>query len=83
MFDSIKNKMASFGMRKMMESKLKDVPKEEQEKIIGMIENNPDFFNKIGEEVKKRTDAGEDQMSATMAVMQQYQDELKRMLGKS
>ena len=70
-------------MRKMLESKLKDVPKEEQEKIIGMIENNPDFFNKIGEEVKKRTDAGEDQMSATMAVMQEYQDELKKMVDKS
>lgn len=69
-------------MRKIIESKLKDVSKEEQEKIIGMIEKNPDFFNKIGEEVKKRTDAGEDQMSATMAVMQEYQHELKNLLGK-
>jgi len=82
MFDSFKNKMASFGMRKMIESKMKDVPKEEQEKILNMIEKNPDFFTKIGEEVKKRTDAGEDQMSATMAVMQEHQAELKNLLGK-
>ena len=73
----------NFLMRKMLESKLKNVPKEEQEKMISMIEKNPDFFKKIGEEVKKRIDAGEDQMSATMVVMQEYQDELKKMVDKS
>ncbi len=67
----------------MIESKLKDVPKEEQEKILNIIEKNPDFFNQIGEEVKKRMDRGEDQMSATMSVMKERQDELKRMLDKS
>ena len=33
-------------MRKMIQSKMKDVPPEQQEKLIGMIQKNPDFFQK-------------------------------------
>ena len=67
-----------FLMRKMLERQLKNVPKEEQEKMIAMITKNPEFFSKIAAEVKVRTDSGMDQMKATMEVMKSHQEELRK-----
>ena len=72
--------MKSFLMKKMMQSKMKDVPADQQEKIFAMIEKNPDFFQKIALEVQEKTKQGMDQMAATMEVMSKYQDDLKGML---
>ena len=67
-------------MKKMLQSKMKDVPPEQQDKIFAMIEKNPDFFQKIAVEVQEKVKQGKDQMSATMEVMSKYQDDLKGML---
>ncbi len=68
-----------FLMRKMLERQLKNVSKEDQEKMIGMITKNPDFFQKIAIEVKARTDNGMDQTRATMEVMKLHQYELQKL----
>lgn len=67
-----------FLMRKMLERQLKNVPKEDQEKMIGMITKNPEFFQKIAVEVKAKMDGGMDQMAATMLVMKKYETEFKK-----
>ena len=72
--------MKDFLMKKMLQSKMKDVPVAEQEKIFAMIEKNPDFFQKIALEVQEKMKSGKDQMTATMEIMQKYQDDLKGML---
>jgi hypothetical protein len=72
--------MKSFLMKKMIQSKMKDVPVEQQEKIFAMIEKNPDFFQKIAAEVQEKVRGGQDQMAATMEVMQKYQNDLKGMM---
>ena len=69
-------------MRKMIESKMKDVPKEQREMIMNMIEKNPDFFQKIALEIQQEIGKGKDQMAATMEVMQKYQGELKELAQK-
>jgi hypothetical protein len=66
-----------FLMKQMMKSKLKDVPAEQQDKMLDMIEKNPDFFQKIALEVQEKVKGGKDQMAATMEVMQAHQEELK------
>lgn len=63
-----------------MQSKMKDVPPEQQEKVLNMIEKNPDFFQKIAIEVQEKVKQGKDQMTATMEVMSKYQDDLKGMM---
>lgn len=63
-----------------MQSKMKDVPLEQQEKILAMVEKNPEFFQKIAVEVQEKVKQGMDQMAATMEVMSKYQDDLKGML---
>ncbi len=71
-----------FLMRKMLERQLKDVSKEDQDKMIGMITKNPELFQKIAEEVKAKVEGANgqpkmDQMKATMEVMKNYESELK------
>ncbi len=71
---SIKN----FLLKKMLKSKLKDVPEAQQDQMIAMIEKNPDLFQKIGAEVQEKMKHGMDQMKASMEVMQKYESELKK-----
>jgi 2-oxo-4-hydroxy-4-carboxy--5-ureidoimidazoline (OHCU) decarboxylase len=66
-----------FLMRKMLERQLKNVPKDQQEKMIAMITKNPELFQKIAMEVKTKTDSGMDQMKATMEVMKNYEGQLR------
>jgi DNA-directed RNA polymerase subunit F len=72
----------NFFIKKMLESQLKNVSKEQQEKIMKAISDNPEFFTKLAEDVKKEMDSGKNQMAAIMSVLPKYQDELKRIMGQ-
>jgi 2-oxo-4-hydroxy-4-carboxy--5-ureidoimidazoline (OHCU) decarboxylase len=65
-------------MNKMLRAKMKGVPEEQQDKMIEIINKNPDLFQKIGAEVEQLMKQGKDQASASMEVMRKYQSELKR-----
>ena len=64
-------------LKKLLASKMKDVPKEQQDKLFNAIEKNPQLFQNIAVEVQQKMKEGKDQMAATMEVMQKYQIELK------
>lgn len=66
-----------FLMKKMLASKLAHVPEAEREKLLSMVEKNPELFTKIASEVKVKMDQGMDQMKAVMETVKNYQDELK------
>jgi hypothetical protein len=72
--------LKSFLMKKMLKSKMKDIPEDQQEKIFAAIEKNPQLFQKIAEEVQQKMKEGKDQMSASMEVMMKYQNELKDLM---
>jgi len=72
--------LKDFLMKKMLKSKMKDVPEAEQERIMKAITENPELFQKIGEEVQAKMKGGKDQMSATMEVMQKYEHDLKKVM---
>ncbi len=59
-----------------MKWKMKDVPEEKREQMMGMVEKNPDLFKKIGEEIERRKKGGESEMKATMEVTKKYRNEL-------
>lgn len=69
--------MKTFLMKKILASKLKGVPQADQDKLFSMIENNPDFFQKIALEVQEEMKKGKDQMEATMEVAKRHEAELK------
>ena len=67
-------------MKQAMKSQLKNVPKEQQEKIMNLIDKNPEFFTQLAEKVKKKIDSGKPQMAAMMEVMQEHKAELQDMM---
>lgn len=73
----------NFLVRKLIESKMKDVPKEQKELILTLVEKNPELFQTIASEVEVEMKGGKDQMAATMAVMQRHQGELQTLMADS
>jgi hypothetical protein len=69
-----------FFLKQALKHKLKDVPEAQRDMLMGAMEAHPDFFNKIGEEVKALTKSGMSEMAATMQVMRKHQAELQRIL---
>ncbi len=69
-----------FLMKKMMAAQLKGVPAEQQDKILDMIEKNPELFEKIAKEVKVLVSQGRDQQAASMEVMRKHQGELQKLM---
>ena len=59
---------------------MKGVPAAEQEKILALVEKNPEFFKKIATEIQQKMNAGKDQMAATFEVMRTHQAELKNII---
>jgi len=54
------------------------MPKDQQENILAIVENNPELFTTIAKEIQKKVKEGKDQQSATMEVMFKHQNELKK-----
>ncbi len=71
-----------FLLSQAMKWKMKDVPPEQREQIMTLVQKDPQLFKKIGEEVEKRTKGGEPQMKATMEVMKKYRTELAAIMQK-
>ncbi len=72
----------NFLLKQMLKRQMKDIPVEQQEQILKMIENNPDFFKKIAEEAQEKIKGGMSQQDAMMMVMKNNQEELRRVMGK-
>lgn len=70
----------NFMLKMALKAKMKDVPEAERERMLALMEKNPEFFKKIGEEVQKRVKAGQSEMAATMVVMREHQSELQKLL---
>ena len=70
-----------FIARKMLEKQMKNLPKEQQEVMIKVITENPEFFEGIAKEIKQKTKEGKSEMTATMEVMRKHQSELQKIMG--
>jgi len=69
-------------VRKLMESKMKNVPQAEKERIFNLIDKNPALFQQILEEIQNEIKSGKEQMTATMEVMKRHEEELKKISDK-
>ncbi|MES2224056.1 MAG: hypothetical protein V4469_03960 [Patescibacteria group bacterium] len=69
-----------FIMRKMLDRQLKDVPEDQKEKIMKLITEKPELFQKIALEAQEKMKQGKSQMDAMMEVAKAHQDELKGIL---
>ncbi len=71
-----------FITEKLVRSKMKNLPKNQQDMFIKMIKENPELFKKIGDEVKALTKSGTSEMTASMQVMRKYQAEIQKLMMK-
>lgn len=71
-----------FFLKQALKHKLKDVPEAQREMLMGAMERNPEFFKKIGDEVKALRKLGHSEMAATMMVMRKHQAELQKIIQK-
>ncbi len=73
MFGKIKN----YAMKKLLQSQLKNVPEDQQQLIMEMVEKDPQLFEKIAKEMQAEMKVnGNNQMAAAMKVMPKYQKEM-------
>lgn len=70
----------NFLMKKLLESKLENVPKEQQDMIFAMLEKNPELFMKIAEEIKGKSSSGRSEMEIAQEVLKKYEGELKTLM---
>jgi len=64
----------------MLKRQLKGMPEVEQDRIMKIVTQNSELFQKITKEAEEHIKGGMDQMAAMQKVMGKYQDELKKIL---
>ncbi|MCX6738473.1 MAG: hypothetical protein NT098_00280 [Candidatus Parcubacteria bacterium] len=67
-----------FFIKKLIQSKLKGVPEEQQEMIIALVTENPELFEKIGKEIQQKIKEGKGETAASMEIMRKYQGEIQK-----
>ncbi len=70
----------NFVMKKLVEKQMKGVPPEQQEKIMKLLEENPELFQKIALEIQTKMKQGKTQMQASMEVMRGHEAELRKIM---
>ncbi len=70
-------KIKSFAVKKLLESQLKNVPEDQRELIMALVEKDPTLFEKIAKELQEEMKKnGNNQMNAAMKVLPKYQKEI-------
>ena len=65
-------------MKKMVQRQVKDMPKDQQEVIMKLVEENPQLLKTISNEIQAKVKKGVDQETAMMQVMMDHKEELQR-----
>lgn len=69
----------NFLLKQFVKSKLKGVPDKEIDRLLSIVEKNPDFFKKVAIEVEQRVKGGQNQTTAMAETMKKYEAELKNL----
>jgi hypothetical protein len=70
-------KLKQFALKKVLQSQMKNVPPEQQEMIMAMLEKEPELFEKIAKEMQEELKRnGNNQMAAAMKVLPKYQQQI-------
>ena len=78
MFGKIKN----FAVKKLIKSQMKNVPADQQQMIMEMLEKDPALFEKIAKEMQAELKTnGNNQTAAAMKVLPKYQTEIMAIMS--
>jgi hypothetical protein len=74
--------MLNFVMKQMVKRQVKNLPQDQQDMIMSMVQENPELLKTISAEIKIKTQKGVDQQTAMMQVMMDHKVELQRAMMK-
>ena len=74
--------MFKFVIKQMIKRQVKDMPQDQQELIMGLVENNPELLKTISTEIQAKVKKGVDQQTAMMQVMMDHKQELQAAMLK-
>lgn len=69
-----------FFIKKLVRAKMKNVPKDQQDMIIALVSENPDFFKKIQAQIEIKKKEGQNEQMAMMQVMRENQAEIQKLM---
>lgn len=69
-------------MKQMVKRQIKDMPKDQQDMILQLVDENPQLLKTISDEIQVKVKKGIDQQSAMMQVMMDHKEELQRAMMK-
>lgn len=70
----------NFLIKKLVGSKLKHLPQDQQDMILALVSENPEFFKKIQSEVESKKKQGQNEQLAMMQVMREHQAEIQKLM---
>jgi len=71
-----------FITKKAVEKQMGNLPKEQQEMMIALVQENPDFFKMLNDEISAKKKSGMDEQMAAMQVMRAHQGEMQKLMMK-
>ena len=71
-----------FLLKQYANWKLRKLPAGQREQMASMVEQDPELFKKIGEEIEKRKKGGESETKASLEVMKKYRAELAALMNQ-
>lgn len=75
-------KVKQYAMKKVLESQMKNVPEDQKQMIMEMIEKDPALFEKIAKEMQEELKSnGNNQMAAAQKVLPKYQQEIMAVMS--
>ena len=69
-----------FVIKKLVQTKMKGLPKDQQDMIIALVSENPEFFKKIQDQIEVKKKQGQNEQMAMMQVMRENQAEIQKLM---
>ena len=69
--------MKNFLMKQLMKKQVKNLPQDQQDQAMKLVDENPDLLMQIAQETQEEMKKGVDQMQAMMTVAKRHEAELK------
>ena len=69
-----------FLIKKLVRAKMKGLPKDQQDMIIALVSEHPEFFKKIQSEIETKKKSGQNEQMAMMQVMREHQAEIQKLM---
>lgn len=70
----------NFLMKKMIGSKLKHLPQDQQDMILALVSENPEFFKELQGQIEAKKKQGQNEQLAMMQVMRENQAKIQKLM---